>query len=37
MVIMMGVAKKKPDLQIKKPEVMEQNQESLIFYAQIRK
>lgn len=31
MVIMMGVAKKKPDLQIKKPEVMEQNQDALEY------
>ena len=31
MVIMMGVAKKKPDLHIRKPEVIEQNQDALEY------
>jgi len=37
MVIMMGVAKKKPDIHIKKPEVMEQNQDALEYSSEDEK
>ena len=37
MVIMMGVAKKKPDLHIKKPEVIEQNQDGLEYSSEDEK